>query len=121
MVGPAVAVGDERRSLLSNNMTASKNLRDLQRGKNNQEREKERWITLFILLYIIAAIIDMLHFNNNKSNDETFSSCDGSATTCSPMEASTWKVLILDSVGQKILSPVMKVNDLRDHGVTLYL
>jgi len=32
-----------------------------------------------------------------------------------------WKILILDSVGQKVLSPVVRVNDLREQGVTLYL
>ena len=34
---------------------------------------------------------------------------------------SAWKVLILDSSGQKIMSPIMKVNELREAGVTLYL
>lgn len=32
-----------------------------------------------------------------------------------------WKVLILDAIGQKIMSPVLKVNDLREQGVTLHL
>lgn len=43
------------------------------------------------------------------------------ATTSTPNETSVWKVLVLDATGQRILSPIMKVNDLRDHGVTLYL
>jgi len=32
-----------------------------------------------------------------------------------------WKILILDAAGQAILSPVMKVNELRENGVTLFL
>lgn len=32
-----------------------------------------------------------------------------------------WKVLVLDSAGQNILSPILKVNELREVGVTLYL
>lgn len=34
---------------------------------------------------------------------------------------SAWKILILDSAGQAILSPILKVNELRESGVTLYL
>lgn len=32
-----------------------------------------------------------------------------------------WKVLIYDRVGQDILSPLLKVGELRDLGVTLHL
>jgi hypothetical protein len=32
-----------------------------------------------------------------------------------------WKLLILDQSTSKIVSPVLKVSDLRDQGVTLYL
>lgn len=32
-----------------------------------------------------------------------------------------WKILILDAAGQAILSPILKVNELRECGVTLYL
>lgn len=32
-----------------------------------------------------------------------------------------WKVLILDAHTQKILSPIIKVSELRDHDVTLFL
>ena len=60
----------------------------------------------------------MLHFNSCKNAEDIVG---GSATTDAPTETSIWKVLVLDAAGQKILSPVMKVNDLRDHGVTLYL
>jgi len=36
-------------------------------------------------------------------------------------DASAWKILVLDAVGQAILSPILKVNELREAGVTLYL
>lgn len=32
-----------------------------------------------------------------------------------------WKLFIMDTAGQKILAPLIKVNDLREHGVTLFL
>lgn len=76
----------------------------------------------------------MLHFNTGTgagtpadgSTAEglattTVSASGGAATVSAPSETSVWKVLVLDATGQRILSPIMKVNDLRDHGVTLYL
>lgn len=32
-----------------------------------------------------------------------------------------WKLFVMDAGGQKILGPLIKVNDLREHGVTLFL
>lgn len=32
-----------------------------------------------------------------------------------------WKLFVMDAAGQKILGPLIKVNDLREHGVTLFL
>jgi len=32
-----------------------------------------------------------------------------------------WKLLVLDASGQAIISPILKVNDLREQGVTLFL
>lgn len=69
-------------------------------------------------LIVIGSIIEMLHYNASQMEDNSHR---GAATINAPLEASIWKVLVLDAVGQRILSPVMKVNDLRDHGVTLYL
>lgn len=70
----------------------------------------------------------MLHFNTPTESGkdgilETMltDTAGGVATTNAPNETSIWKVLVLDATGQRILSPIMKVNDLRDHGVTLYL
>lgn len=73
----------------------------------------------------------MLHFNGRRGSEgvedqlaitsaiTTTTTAD--APTSIGAETSVWKVLVLDSAGQRILSPIMKVNDLRDHGVTLYL
>lgn len=36
-------------------------------------------------------------------------------------QGDAWKILILDAAGQAILSPILKVNELRECGVTLYL
>lgn len=32
-----------------------------------------------------------------------------------------WKLFIMDAAAQRIVSPILKVNDLREHGVTLFL
>jgi hypothetical protein len=32
-----------------------------------------------------------------------------------------WKVLIFDQFGQDVISSVMRVNDLRDNGVTVHM
>lgn len=69
----------------------------------------------------------MLHYNTGgrteregRLGDEQIVS-GGSATVDSPQEAAIWKILVMDGVGQRIISPMLKVNDLREHGVTLYL
>lgn len=40
-----------------------------------------------------------------------------------PVETATpvWKVLIYDKTGQDIIGPLMKVSELRDHGVTVHM
>lgn len=32
-----------------------------------------------------------------------------------------WKLFIMDAAAQRIVSPILKVNDLREQGVTLFL
>lgn len=36
-------------------------------------------------------------------------------------EANHWKVLVMDAPGTRLLSPILKKNDLKEHGVTLFL
>ena len=39
-----------------------------------------------------------------------------------PQESSlVWKVFVYDNLGQDILSPILKVNDLRENGITVHL
>lgn len=60
---------------------------------------------LSLLKYFVENLVAMLNFNLPESNPNR------------PI----WKVFIMDGAGQKILAPLMKVNDLREHGVTLFL
>lgn len=62
----------------------------------------------------------MLHFNHKYDNIINTNDQGSSSISISNNEP-IWKILILDGVAQKILSPIMKVNDLREHGVTLFL
>jgi hypothetical protein len=54
----------------------------------------------------IGQLMGMLNFNAAAADEQP---------------AAVWKLLILDSVGQSIVSPILKVNDLREQGVTLFL
>ena len=56
----------------------------------------------------------MLNFNAETGTGAGSSPGDGNA-------APIWKILVLDGVAQRLVSPTLKVNDLREQGVTLYL
>ena len=49
-------------------------------------------------------LVEMLNFNLHESPTRP-----------------VWKLFVMDAAGQKILGPLIKVNDLREHGVTLFL
>ncbi len=49
----------------------------------------------------------MLNYNHHDNQDRS-------------QQLPIWKVLILDNAAQKIIAPLLKVNDLREHGVTLF-
>ena len=55
----------------------------------------------------IAALIEMLNFNHPPSEKDA--------------NETIWKVLIYDEKGRDIISPLFKVDVLRDNGVTLHL
>ncbi len=57
----------------------------------------------------IGLLMSMLNFNSSALKESEM------------VEGDAWKILILDSAGQAVLSPVLKVNELRESGVTLYL
>ena len=48
----------------------------------------------------------MLHFNQSREEEAE--------------EGGVWKLLILDQAGSRIISPLLRLNDLREEGVTLY-
>ncbi|KAG1241709.1 hypothetical protein G6F68_016542 [Rhizopus microsporus] len=54
-----------------------------------------------------VAITNMLHLN----------STDESSSSVGPDNV-IWKVLIFDKFGQDVISSIMRVNDLRENGVT---
>jgi hypothetical protein len=64
-------------------------------------------IIFSIILQLIDAFVRMLNFNKPTDSKETVDE--------------PWKILIYDTVGREILSTLMKVGDLRKHGVTLHL
>lgn len=53
----------------------------------------------------------MLHLN----------SPEGGPTESNNPENIVWKVLIFDKFGQDIISSIMRVNDLRENGVTVHM
>ncbi|CAD7703546.1 unnamed protein product [Ostreobium quekettii] len=57
----------------------------------------------------IDAVVKLLHFNQPPSGVKADNS------------TGTYKVLILDKFSKDLLSPLLHVNDLRKHGVTLHL
>lgn len=54
----------------------------------------------------------MLHLNSPEGP---------SAGALSTPENVVWKVLIFDKFGQDIISSIMRVNDLRENGVTVHM
>lgn len=59
-----------------------------------------------------GAIKNMLQLNAKPSE-----SSEGSAQGQEPV----WKVLVYDQIGQDIISPLLKVNQLREQGVTVHM
>lgn len=57
--------------------------------------------------------------NLNKSSDQY--TVSASKPTEDGNDEVIWKVLIFDQFGQDIISSVMRVNDLRDNGVTVHM
>ncbi|OBZ87945.1 Protein sly1 [Choanephora cucurbitarum] len=53
------------------------------------------------------AIVNMLHLNSPEGPAES--------------ENIVWKVLVFDKFGQDIISSIMRVSDLREHGVTVHM
>lgn len=60
------------------------------------------------------AVVRMLHFNAPPS-------ANGRAAPAATSEEEFYKVLVLDAFTKDVLAPLLRVNDLRRHGVTLHL
>ncbi|KAI8388355.1 Sec1-like protein [Radiomyces spectabilis] len=67
-----------------------------------------------------AAIISMLNLNQTDPQAQN-DALDDPASTVALRENVIWKVLIFDKFGQDIVSSIMRVNDLRDNGVTVHM
>lgn len=52
-------------------------------------------------------VIKMLNLNNSPST--------------LPSQTPIWKVLVFDKLGQDIIGPLLKVNELRDNGITVHM
>lgn len=63
----------------------------------------------------VAAIATMLNLNKKP---EPASQADQVIPMASDAE---WKVLIFDSFGRDVISSVLRVNDLRENGVTVHM
>lgn len=69
----------------------------------------------------VAAIASMLNLNQgeviNTNNDEAQQGQNKAVASNNQL----WKVLIFDKFGQDIISSIMRVNDLRENGVTVHM
>lgn len=83
----------------------------------------------------LQSLVSLLNFNSNVPSSSKPSTRPGSSSsssaggtfhqTDSELDVSsgpmTWKVLVLDKISQEILATSMRVQDLRDQGVTLHM
>ncbi|GAA5863318.1 hypothetical protein JCM1840_007483 [Sporobolomyces johnsonii] len=66
----------------------------------------------------IAAISSLLSLNSTSPSSSSSSSA---APPSSPSTLPTWKVLVMDKVAQDVMATSLRVQDLRDKGVTLHM
>lgn len=74
----------------------------------------------------LQSLFSILNFNRPVSSSTSTSQLHNGGATSSELASSSgappvWKVLILDKVSQEILATSMRVQDLRDQGVTLHM
>ncbi|KAJ3043818.1 Vesicle trafficking between the ER and Golgi [Rhizophlyctis rosea] len=97
-------------------MSQQKSLRRLQRGANAKHLLSHHSFPTLTPSTPTEAIISMLNLNNRTAED-TPSAASSTLAVTDPV----WKVLIYDQLGQDIISPLLKVNDLRENGVTVHM
>lgn len=66
----------------------------------------------------IRAVTSMLQFNDMSTASTSLSDLTKQQES---QQDIVWKVLIFDQFGQEIISPLLKVNELREQGVTVHM
>lgn len=72
-----------------------------------------------LLTYQTAALNSLL--NLNQPSPAASSSNGRAAAAPAPASAPVWKILILDEASKDVLATSLRVQDLRDQGVTLHM
>ncbi|KAK4050541.1 Vesicle trafficking between the ER and Golgi [Microbotryomycetes sp. JL221] len=67
----------------------------------------------------VAALTSLLSLNNSSGALTNGSTSSSSTTSIPPIP--TWKVLIMDKIAQDVMATSLRVQDLRDQGVTLHM
>lgn len=70
------------------------------------------------MVNLIESIVTMLNLNNKQ---EVIPASSENSLVPSANNEPVWKVLIFDDFGRDIISSVLKVNDLRENGVTVHM
>ncbi|KAG4304443.1 hypothetical protein PORY_002153 [Pneumocystis oryctolagi] len=79
---------------------------------------KENLVSKTLYNSQISSLVKILNLN---ATDEEQKADNNDDILSSLTDEIVWKILIFDRLGQDIISTVLKVNDLRDHGVTLFM
>ncbi|GAA5951212.1 hypothetical protein JCM3765_002414 [Sporobolomyces pararoseus] len=69
----------------------------------------------------IYQLNSLLSLNSTPTPNQNASSSSSSTTTTSNVVVPTWKVLVMDKIAQDVLATSLRVQDLRDQGVTLHM
>ena len=66
------------------------------------------------------AVVNMLNLNATPSTSNNINPSELALKALNNGDP-VWKLLIYDSLGQDIISPLLKVNDLREYGITVHM
>lgn len=69
----------------------------------------------------VRSLVSMLNFNDPSFSHTGTSKGTGEGSSAVPKPPPVWKVLIMDPTSTDILSTSLRVQDLRENGVTLHL
>lgn len=68
-----------------------------------------------------AAVASMLNLNATQADNALETSLASTSSNSNENGGMLWKALIFDKFGQDIISSIMRVNDLRENGVTVHM